>query len=250
MAVMDEFKEEREAIKNATFKKRAEYFWDYYKIHTIVIVFSLFFLCAFAQSYLTAKDTVLYVAMINSYAETEAIDDIEADYLEMLDVNTKKYDVILSNTIFLNYEEQDTNHVYSVQSLVTLVAAGEVDILASEEATYVELAYQDIFMNLEELLTEEELAMYADRLFYVDQAVIDVINQLIDEYADESEYPDYVYGSNPEDMENPVAVGIYAEAGTTMTDTFYYYDDMAVIGVVANSGRTENAMGFVELMLE
>lgn len=250
MSVMDEFKEEREAIKNATFKKRAEYFWDYYKIHTIVIVFVAILLGAFANSYLTAKDTVLYVAMINSYAETEAIEEIEANYLELLDVNTKKYDVILSNSIYLNYEEQDTNHVYSVQTLVTLVSAGEVDILASEEATYVELAYQEMFMDIEELLTEEELAMYEDQLFYVDKAVIDVINQLDDAYADESEYPEYVYGSNPEEMEEPVAVGIYAEAGTTMTDTFYYYDDVAVIGVVANSGRVDNAMGFLELMLE
>ena len=33
MAVMDEFKEEREALKNGTPKQKLAYFWYYYKWH-------------------------------------------------------------------------------------------------------------------------------------------------------------------------------------------------------------------------
>ena len=39
MAVMDEFREERENLKNASFQKKWQYFWDYYKIHTFVVLF-------------------------------------------------------------------------------------------------------------------------------------------------------------------------------------------------------------------
>ena len=42
MALMDEFKEERESIKNKSFKEKLDYFWCYYKwwiITPIIIVF-------------------------------------------------------------------------------------------------------------------------------------------------------------------------------------------------------------------
>ena len=35
MAVMDEFKEEREALKRGTPKQKLAYFWYYYKWHVI-----------------------------------------------------------------------------------------------------------------------------------------------------------------------------------------------------------------------
>ena len=38
MPLMDEFKEERASIKNAPFKKKLRYFWDYYKWHVIITV--------------------------------------------------------------------------------------------------------------------------------------------------------------------------------------------------------------------
>ena len=36
MAVMDEFKEEREALKNGTPRQKLAYFWYYYKWHVII----------------------------------------------------------------------------------------------------------------------------------------------------------------------------------------------------------------------
>ena len=38
MAVMDEFKEEREALKRGTPKQKLAYFWYYYKWHVIISV--------------------------------------------------------------------------------------------------------------------------------------------------------------------------------------------------------------------
>ena len=39
MAVMDEFKEEREALRNGTPKEKLSYFWYYYKWHTLIGAF-------------------------------------------------------------------------------------------------------------------------------------------------------------------------------------------------------------------
>ena len=39
MAVMDEFKEERERMKSQPFKVRFAYFWDYHKFHVLIAAF-------------------------------------------------------------------------------------------------------------------------------------------------------------------------------------------------------------------
>ena len=43
MPVMDEFREERETIKNGTFKQKWQYFCDYYKWHVIIGAFVLIY---------------------------------------------------------------------------------------------------------------------------------------------------------------------------------------------------------------
>lgn len=252
MAVMDEFKEEREAIKEASFKKRAEYFWDYYKIHTLVTIVVIVGIIIFVQSYLTAKDSVLFAAMVNSYAEVDDIEEIQTEYLELIEANSLLYSATISSSIYLDFETEDTNHQYSMQMLVTYLAAGEMDILAGDEEAVGTLAYQNAFMDLEEVLTEEEIAMYEDQFFYVDQAVVDEVELLNDEYADTTEYPDYVYGDNPDEMEDPVAIGIYADLDSTMMETFYYYEEEEgyIIGIISNSARLDNAREFMMMMLD
>ena len=47
MAVMDEFKEEREALKRGTPKQKLAYFWYYYKWHVIISVIIIGMLVSF-----------------------------------------------------------------------------------------------------------------------------------------------------------------------------------------------------------
>ena len=60
MAVMDEFREERENLKNASFQKKWQYFWYYYKLHVVIGGFIAFFVISMAHSILTAKDNALF----------------------------------------------------------------------------------------------------------------------------------------------------------------------------------------------
>ena len=47
MAVMDEFKEEREALKNGTPKQKLAYFWYYYKWHVIISLVVIILIVSF-----------------------------------------------------------------------------------------------------------------------------------------------------------------------------------------------------------
>ena len=94
MAVMDEFREEREQIKNAPFKKRLEYFWEYNKTKVLIIAFVTIMLSSMIYNFATKKDATLYVAMIDCLQDDTLAAEYEANFEELLAINPKREDVI------------------------------------------------------------------------------------------------------------------------------------------------------------
>lgn len=56
MAVMDEFKEEREALKNGTPRQKLAYFWYYYKWHVIIALVVIIMIVSFIKQLTDRKD--------------------------------------------------------------------------------------------------------------------------------------------------------------------------------------------------
>ena len=63
---MDEFKEERAALKNGTFKQKLSYFWYYYKWHVIGITFGAILVISFVHQLVTKKETAFNAVMMNA----------------------------------------------------------------------------------------------------------------------------------------------------------------------------------------
>ena len=66
MSLMDEFKAERESIKQASLKKKLEYFWDYYKWHTIGAFFVLIAIGMFMYTASKSTETIFYAIFFNT----------------------------------------------------------------------------------------------------------------------------------------------------------------------------------------
>ena len=66
MPVMDEFKEEREALKHGTLKQKWQYFLDYYKWFVIVGVLILIFAGSFLYQLITRKERAIFAALVNA----------------------------------------------------------------------------------------------------------------------------------------------------------------------------------------
>ena len=66
MAVMDEFKEEREALKNGTPKQKLAYFWYYYKWHVIIALVVIIMIVSFVKQLTDRKDPAFYAVMLNA----------------------------------------------------------------------------------------------------------------------------------------------------------------------------------------
>lgn len=249
MAVMDEFEEERNSIKSAPLNKRVEYFWNYYKWHTITAIVAIIVAVTLVHDLNAVKEVAFEAVFVNTYATSESVELVESGFAEYIQVDTDSQDVILDADYYLDYVNQGTDHTYYLQKIATLFASQTVDNVLSDEYTYAELAYSGMIAELGEYLTQEQLDKYADQLVYMDMDVKDIITELNEDMDSEVVYPEYTIGS-AENMTSPVVVGIYLGEEHNLGDDFINSDTVFVVGIAASTERADVAVEFLEYVLE
>ncbi len=250
MAVMDEFKEERaKVIKDGTFQEKWNYFWDYYKWHVIAITLITVFAVWIIHDVVTQEENVLYAALLNcssAYDTSEYVAGVE----EALGVESGEY---LTIEATLDVTEDSVDYT-SQEALMVRIAAKEVDVMVAEEETISRYAEADVLIDLTTILSEEQLERYSAYFYYIDYALIE------SGYYDETNYEDEVAAgtadhASPENMEQPIAVGIYIattdEAGDYVCTTpefnaNYYYSTEAIFTITNFSGHIDAALQFLD----
>lgn len=247
MAVMDEFKEEREKIKEQSFKKKFSYFWYYYKWHVIGSIVGIAFLSSLIYEFATKKEDALYGVMLNGYILSEE-DTLAQDFAEYAEIDTSEYAVQFNYT--LRMSEQMTEDSLSAQEfLMVYSAAKDLDVCAMDPYCFDKYAYGSLFASLEPYLDSALLEKLSDKLYYVDYQVLLQIEEMQDngESTTDIEIPD---PHKPEEMEQPIPVGIDISGCSKFTDVYYYKETPTYIGIVISSERTDMAAKFIEYLFE
>lgn len=246
MPVMDEFKEEREKIKNAALKKKMQYYWYYYKYHLLAIAAAVVLVCAVIYT-IVDKQEIAIQTMIISGTEVEAkASGFKQKFAESIGMSPDEYAFHYDTSIYLDYQRQDMAFVTCQQKLVTMIGAGELDVLVSEENTYKGVCLNGAFTDLTTFLTKEEIEKYQSSFFYVDQAVIEAMDA-----ANGKEYGTNDFDPHkPELMEKPVPVGIYMSTDAALMQCYDFVGDDVVIGIIQNSERMERAVEFLRLAVK
>ena len=217
MALMDEFKEERESIKNQPFKKKISYFWTYYKWYVLGGIFAAVVLISIVSGFLNRTNYALYGAMINGIPfETEqAFLDGFMDYAGIdKDKNTVTFNTSLSF---------EGNSIGTAEFIMVYIAARDLDVIVGDPDSFSRYAYSSVYLDLSEALDAETIAALSEagRLYYIDRAVADKIEELqnTNQSSEEVTKPDPFH---PEDMQEPVPVGIDISECSKFTDAYYY----------------------------
>ena len=249
MPVMDEFKEEREALKNGTPKEKLSYFWYYYKWHVIGGITVIAVIISLIHTYVTRKDIGFYAVMLNSTA-TENTEAYSQEVAEALGIDTEKYDLLFDTTMYVDFNNMDDSTVASSQKMMVYIAAGEFDIVVTDTASIEHYSYTDTFYDLRDLLSAEQLEKYEPYFYYIDKKVLDE-KQAAADAMDSSYVPVYPEDpSNPESMAEPVPVGIYVNSCDDFTNNFYFRADDVVFSVVATTTRPELAIQYLDYIFE
>ncbi len=250
MAVMDEFREEREALKNADLKTKWRYFLDYYKWYVIGGVAVIFFIGSYVHSALTAKDYVLTGYFLNTYVDTVKNTEFASTFAEAAGINSDKYDLMLDTSLQFTPGSLDETSYAAQQKLMVMIAAKEVDFIAADETAFLQYASTDTFFDLREIYTEEELEKFCEYIYYIDMDVVREKEAIIDSGNFEDyvapEYDHFV----PEEMGDPVPMGLCIQDSPKIKDTFYFKDGPVPMAVIVNTQHLETTKIFIDYMFE
>lgn len=220
MAIHDEIKEQQKKTAEMTFKGKAAYFWDYYKVHTCVIavvaVLSIFFI----KDIMTGnQDSVFQMAVINS--ETQALDEsYEQEFGEYIGIDPKKESVTFDNTYQISLDGADQMTVASTQKMVANVQLALIDAI---------LAPSDI------------VDYYANNSF-----LGDISKVLPEEQFSELDAKGRIYYAQTETGRTPV--GIKVEDSKWIKKTGLFTKQEPVLTCLSNSTHQENLLKFISYL--
>ncbi len=254
MALSEEFKEERDRVKQGPLSKKIAYFWDYYKWHTIISVALIIGIISFVHNLITKTDPVLSGIMLNSYSkDVAATNDLIDDFIKLRDIDTKEYHVSINTGLSYSNEEDGTSAQlnYSTDQVITARnMAEDLDFLTGDLASMTQYAYRGLFVDLRDHMTEEELAFYEPYLLYIDMDIILQIQEASERFesTDSITYPDC---HNPEEMKDPVPVMIDVSSCQRLTD-IYEYEELSKdlsFGICSNAVNKENTLIFLDYVM-
>jgi len=259
MAVMDEFREEREALKHGTPKQKIQYFLEYYKWHVIIPVVAVIAIVSTIISIVNRKETALYVCMLNvseklnveGTLQSTSNADHNAAFVEYAGIDTDEYEVQLDTGMSINYSSLTGDDSASAQKYMTYLAAAEMDVIVTDAASIEHYAYLEDFYDLREILTPEQIEKYEPYFYYIDMVTVAERNEMLED--PDSLYTDYILigpdPRKPEEMQEPVPVAIYMDDCDLIREHFYFQTDEVVAGVFVNTTRLDMALQYLNFLL-
>lgn len=250
MPVMDEFKEEREALKHGTPKEKLSYFFYYYKWHVLTVILVLIAVTSLVSQLLSRKETAFYIALINAI-DLSASGSPSRDFEDYAGIDTDSFSVVYDTSMRMDFTAMTEESINSSEKFVVYLAARELDVVISDENVIRQYAHNETFYDLRDFLTPQQYQACSPYFYYIDQTVIDAKNAAQEAY-DYDFVPDYPDPRHPEEMENPIPVGIYVSHCAALTSRFYFTDTESepVLSVVLNTSRPEMVSSYIDFLMQ
>lgn len=264
MSLHDEIREQQKKLKGQGFKAKLEYFWEYYKIHTIVIICAVALLSMLIHDIRSNKPYGFYAVMINSGASS-AQEELEYGFAPYAGIDTSKYSCFIDTAESYDLQVITETTIATSQKIMANVAGGDLDVLAADSNIFTYYANQEVFADLRTVLSKEQIEKYQDLFIYVDQSYLDYLNSeeyqtyistgefdksnkyavIADNYNKDLTFPP----TDPSEMERPIPVGIKLDNSAILKETGAYSGYSSAAGVIINSSRKDLAVKFIEYLL-
>lgn len=210
---------EKEKLREMNFQEKLSYLWEYYKWYFIGAVVFIALVIYFINGILhPSVSPQFYASMINNPIDDQSLQDLQNDFTEHLQLNTKR-DYVEFNTS-INYNMGGAYTVTMEQALTTYIANHEVDVIIAPESIFQKYAYSGTFKKLS------------------DELPTDLYSSLTDQF----------YMSNTEDLKKVKSVyGIYL-TNTKMYQKYADKKEPYVLGIIINSPHQENSIEFIRYL--
>ena len=248
MPVMDEFKEERNSLRDKPLKDKLNYFWDYYKWHTILTLLAVIIGTSLIRDILTRKDSALFAILLNAYPLSDDMSGFTDQYAEYAGIDTGKYDVVFNDTLRMG-DETDEASLNASQMIMVHVASRDMDIMTMDTPNFNSYAYNGAYMDLRDILTPEQIAAYQNRLFYIDGAVVAELDEARNDLSSEHviECPAH---DDPSSMSDPIPVGISLRDCGIFDEYYSYGNEEGFLGVVIDCPHVDHVLTLIRFLFD
>lgn len=275
MSVVEEIREQqKQALSTMSLKEKLAYFWDYYKIHTIVAVALLIIAVTVIYQLATNKDYAFYATVLNAgtvqYEDTTAAKWAQ-EFLEYAQIDPDEYQVYIDATISLSDSTDPQYLAANQQKLVAMMQTGAISAQIAETETFEEYAQFECYYALDDIMNAEQIEKYSPYFYYTDAATFEqddtdssatdsVQNEDTDMAAQTDPSTLIINHRDPSTMEKPIAVGVIVTDSKMMQDSDYYkyldnpeynyqgYPSEAVLGIPLSCKEPEMAIRFLEYL--
>lgn len=243
MPLMDEFKAERDDVKNRSFKERMKYFWDYYKWHVIGGAIGVIVVISLIYSFVTKKETAYYVVMANML-ETYSSKDYVNEFTVLSGIDVKKQVINFDTGFVMDLERMDQATFTATQKIMVYLSNSSLDVMLGDRPVINQYAYNGSLGDLRNFLTKEELEKYESYFYYVDYALIRENEDSLNE--------DITYPENPMDpsaMKDPIPVAILLPECKKLREAYQFKQEQ-YFAVFINSKHPELNHLFLSYVME
>lgn len=253
MAISDEIRQEKQKTKDMSFKGKLSYFWDYYKIHTIVAAVAVFLIVTIVRDIVNSKDYAFYGVYFNA-AQTFSAEEQMNKFSEYLGIDTEKYQTLLDSAMYYSLTDLSETTLAASQKFAAMIQTGDIDVTVADEDVFANYAVNEIFSDLREVLPEDLLEKYKDDIFYIDGAQIAAHNtDAYWEYEDDHDYykdleKTFTDHHDPSILEDPIPVGIYVGDTPVISEAGCYPQSVPVFGIVRNTSKLDAAVKYLRFL--
>ena len=158
-----------EKLKPMTFRQRVDFIFTYYKEHMLLAVVALILLAGIVVSIFNAQTDIIFCGTVANLDLTkDGASYLREDLYAYFD-GGRGQEVQLSATcfddLFSSVDTFDYNY-NAAMGAVAMVGAQTLDYFIMDEVALKFYLTQDIFLDLQEFFSEDELAELNDRLVY------------------------------------------------------------------------------------
>lgn len=229
-SVHDEIKEQqKKAFATMSTKEKCAYFWDYYKIHTIVVICVIAFVISFVRQIQENKPYAFYAVLMNAFSGLDSNDTNvmwENEFLEYAGIDPETYRVCIDTSLTQSADGGSQYEMANRQKMAAMMHTGDIHAIIADTETFESYAHMETFYDLSEVLTEDEFALYQDLFYYTDASAFDeedgdTLTEM--EAIQKAYYAKVIDHSDPSTMEKPIPVGIrIPTSGNKLADAGYY----------------------------
>lgn len=222
-----------------------------YKWHLVIWIIGLIVLGNFVYKKVTSPTYLLNGIFLCAEGGEEAADELANAFTTEVGYTDTVYAVNFDTEYsYIPYDKENAEANYkATERIVSQVEEELLDFVAGPIDSMSDIAHNSMFMELTTYLNPEQLKLVEPYLLYVDNAVIDELDEAYENDEDTSKIalPD---PKKPEDMKEPVAVMIDMSSCVELVKIYGGSDETLAFGLITSSPNQDMLVKFIEYLMK